>query len=373
VRALHRTFITSLGALLLCAGCSEPEVEPTLRTGTACPATVMREVNDRWHATHPRPGNNKWARAVYYTGEIAAYESLGERRYLDHALAWAESHRWRIHGGTGTHNADNHAAAQVYLALHAVEPEPERIAATTAAIDTIVDSGDRDDWSWIDAQFMASPVFAELGALTDDPRYVDAMFALYLDAKERRGLHDAAAGLWYRDESYLFPGAKTSGGEKIFWSRGNGWVMAGLVRSLAFLPPDGPEAAEYAAMLEQMSAALVPLQRPDGFWGVSLHDPDDFAGPETSGTAFFTYAMAWGIRHGYLDEGTYLPVVERAWRAMVAGALQADGTVGYIQGVGEAPDSSQPVTLSSNADFGVGALLLAGSEVRWLPLDLDCP
>jgi rhamnogalacturonyl hydrolase YesR len=355
---------SSSPAVRICACVDDPE--PTLRVGSQCPATVIREINDHWIATHPDPGNNKWARAVYFTGNMAAYDALGEPAYLDYAQRWSENHEWSLEDGVDTRHADNHAAGQTYLALYRERPDPVRIADIARSMSALVDSGERDDWSWIDAMYMAAPVLAELGDLSTDDRYTMAMFAMYSDAKLRRRLFDADTGLWFRDESYMFPVDRTSHGKKVFWSRGNGWVIAALVRVLDHLPAKSPYRAEYESMLHTMAISLAAVQRPDGFWNVSLADPDDYGGPESSGTALFTYAIAWGIRESVLDRATFLPVVERAWQGLVTHALHQGGGVGFVQGVGEAPESAQPVGLASTADFGVGAVLLAGSELHRL-------
>ena len=358
--------------LALSTACDDPSL-PALRVGTACPAVVMREVNDRWLAGHPEAGDNRWARAVYFTGDLAAYEATGDARYLDYAVRWSEANGWRLNGGAATRNADNHAAGQTYLALYELDPAPERIAELHRSIETVVLDAARDDWWWADAQYMASPVFARLGRNLDDPRYFDAMHALFVDARDRRGLFDPTTGLWFRDERYLFPASTTPHGKKIFWARGNGWVIASLVRTLVELPSDSPYRADYENMLAAMAPAVAERQRADGFWNVSLDDPLDFGGPESSGTSLFTYAIAWGIRADLLDRATYLPVVEKAWLALVERAVLADGRVGLVQGEGEAPRWGQPVELGDSTDFGVGVFLLAGSEVARLGLDLGCP
>ena len=365
-----------VAAVVVLVGCDDGPAPP-LRVGTACPAVVMREVNDRWIANHSSLGDAKWERATYFIGNMAAYDALDEPRYLQYALDWAQQHAWEVSGGTNTRNADDHAAGQVYLALYEHTPEASRIADIRASIDNVIESQDRGDWSWIDAQFMASPVFAHLGALTGNGVYYwEAMYQLYGHARSIRGiqgLYDETEGLWYRDDSYLFPQHTTAHGKKIFWSRGNGWVIGAVVRTLAHLPDSTPYHRNYVTMLLEMAEALARVQRADGLWNVSLADPDDHPGPEASGTAFFVYALAWGINEGYLDRATYLPVVERGWRALVEHTVRADAQIGLVQGVGEAPADAQPVTLRSTADYGEGAFLLAGSEVHRLGLELDCP
>lgn len=333
----------------------------------------MREVNDQWIAAHDDQGDNKWARATYFIGNTVAAAALEEPAYLAYSARWASDHDFSVNDGTSTRNADNHCAGQTYLALYELDPRPERLRPIRAAIDYIIDTGERSDWSWIDAQFMASPVFAQLGALTGDAKYTDAMFELYTYGRDTRHLFDAATGLWFRDEDYLYPVIRTVNHKKVFWARGNGWVIASLVRTLEYLADDSPYRPEYETMLRAMASGLAAVQRADGLWNVSLGDPDYFPGPEASGTAFFTYAIAWGINHGLLDRAEFAPVVERAWRGLVSTAVRADGELGYVQGVGDQPASSQPVTLRSTRDFGVGAFLLAGSEVMQLGLDFECP
>ena len=92
-------------------------------------------------------------------------------------------------------------------------------------------------------------------------------------------------------------------------------------------------------------------------------DPEDAPGPETSGTAFFTYGFLWGINNGILDGEVYLPVVEKAWKYLLDTALQPDGSIGYVQPIGEKAIPGQVVDRHSEADFGTGAFLLAASEM----------
>ena len=84
----------------------------------------------------------------------------------------------------------------------------------------------------------------------------------------------------------------------MFWSRGNGWVMGGLVRTLQYLPPDDPARRKYATQLKAMAERVASLQGVDGLWRAGLLDPDNYSQPEVSGSALFTYALAWGINQG---------------------------------------------------------------------------
>jgi unsaturated rhamnogalacturonyl hydrolase len=220
----------------------------------------------------------------------------------------------------------------------------------------------------VDALHMAMPPFARVGALLGDERYWTKMDALYThtrDVEGGGGLLNRRDELWWRDKRYILPGGKASpNGKNVYWSRGNGWAAAAFAKVLRVLPAS--RTAEYRDRLTGMAAALRAVQRRDGFWNVNLADPQHLPGPETSGTAFFTYALAYGIRSGLLNRTTYLPVVARAWNGMVKTAVHESGFLGFVQGVGYEPESSQPVTAGSTADFGVGGFLLAGTEVAAL-------
>jgi unsaturated rhamnogalacturonyl hydrolase len=322
----------------------------------------MRLVNDYWIGENPDPGDNQWARAAYFAGNMAMYATWPDDDYRDYALLWAQNHSWSLNGGTGTTNADNQCAGQTYVALYNIDPVPSRIADITTCISNMVGSSQVSNWSWIDAIYMSMPVFSGLGVIHNDTNYFDKMYDLYDDNKSRRGLYDSGAGLWYRDQGYK-PPATTPNGQPIFWSRGNGWVFAAHAKVLEALPVSDPHRAEYLATFQAMAAALKDVQRTDGFWNVSLADPLDHPGPETSGTAFFTYGMAWGINNGYLDGPTYLPVVTKAWNGLNQTAVHPDGFIGYVQGPASDPSEGQPVTYNTTTDYAVGLFLMAGSEV----------
>lgn len=342
---------------------------------------AMRIANAHFMREWPDPGkpivtnrarpSNIWTRAVYYEGLMALHGIDPKPAYYDYAVRWGESHHWGLQGGIHTRSADDQCCGQTYLDLYQIDPRPDRIRDIKADIDGVVASGRDDDWWWIDAIQMAMPVYAQLGALTHDPKYGEKAYALFTYAKTKqggRGLYNPADGLWWRDKSFL-PPFKTPNGKECYWSRGNGWVIAAMVRVLEALPAGAPHRAEYEQMVRDMAAALARVQRPDGFWNPSLADPDDFGGKETSGTALFTYAIAWGVRHGILPADKYRPVVFKAWNAMATEALHPDGFLGYVQGTGKQPKDGQPITYDHRPDFddyGLGCFLLAGSEVYQL-------
>lgn len=334
----------------------------------------MRLVNDYWINGHSDPGNNQWARATYFSGNLAAYRATRVSRYLTYTRAWAQQNAYGVNGGVSTRNADNHNAGQVYYDLYDIDGDPSHLTAINESIRlmTYGASTSNTDWSWVDALHMGMPVFARVAKFRGDAAYLTKLGRLYDNTKRQVGgvgLWQPTDKLWFRDAAYIWPNgtaARSPNGKKVYWSRGNGWALAAHVKTLAIVPPTDPKRAEYVAALQELSSALVGIQRSDGFWNANLADPAHRGGPETSGTAFFAYGIAYGIRTGLLPRSTYLPVVARAWNGMVQTAVRADGLLGWVQGVGSNPDSSQPVTATTTSDFGVGAFLLAGSEVAKL-------
>ncbi|MEW2550049.1 glycoside hydrolase family 88 protein [Streptomyces sp. NPDC047002] len=333
---------------------------------------VLRKVADRWIAANPGTGDNLWANATFYSGLMALYRLTRDARYLDRARSWAESHGYGLSGGTTTRDADNQCAGQAYLDLYEAEPDPAKLTAIETCLHrmTAVDQvGKNDDWWWDDALHMGMPPFARLGALRGDGAYWTKLHSLYTHTKSAEGgpgLLDPATGLWYRDKNFLPGGILSPSGKPVVWSRGNGWVAAGHVKTLKALPADRSDTAEYRDTLARLIGAVARVQRADGFWNVNLADPAHFPGPETSGTVFFAYGTAYAVAAGLVDRAAHLPVAARAWNGLVATAVHPDGTLGYVQKVGDRPDSSQPVTYDSTADFAVGGFLLAGTELAGL-------
>ncbi len=307
--------------------------------------------------------SNIWTRSVYYEGLMALYGIDPQPAYLDYALRWARSHQWNMPGGVATRIADNQCCGQTYIDLYVLNHKANRIRNIKDCIDSMVAGNKIDDWWWIDALQMAMPVFARLGVVYHDNRYFKRMYEMYSHTKGK--LFNPQDGLWWRDSTFL-PPYKEPNGQDCYWSRGNGWVVAALVRVLKVIPESAVGYQDYKNTYLAMMKALVPLQRKDGFWNVSLKDPADFGGKESSGTSLFLYGMAWGVRKGWLDRKTYMPVIVKAWNGLADEALHPDGMLGYVQGTGKQPGDGQPVgydNVPDFQDFGVGCFLLAGGEV----------
>jgi len=207
-------------------------------------------------------------------------------------------------------------------------------------------------------------------------RYAQHGWKMYSFTRDKLagGLFNREEGLWWRDKDFV-PPYKEPNGENCYWSRGNGWVYAALVRAMQdIMDMDGYDdyLDEYRKDYMLMTKALVKCQRKDLFWNVSLLDESNYGGKELTGTALFVYGMAWGVRNGLLDSATYQPIVVNTWNAMVKECLHKDGFLGYVQGTGKQPSDSQPVGYDEEPDFddfGLGCFLLAGSEVYQLARD----
>ena len=313
--------------------------------------------------------SNIWTRTVYYEGLLSLYSIYPLDEYYDYAYGWADFHEWGFHRGTTTRHADNYSPGQIYLDLYRLCPnDAEKIRKTRANINMLVNTPQVNEWWWIDAIQMGAPIFAKLGRLTGEQKFFDKMWAMYAYTRNEHGgngMFNPKDGLWWRDQDFD-PPYKEPNGEDCYWSRGNGWVYVALTRIMDEIPADEKHRADYLADFLTMSEALKKCQREDGFWNVSLHDPDHFGGKELTGTSLFVCGMAWGINQGLLDRAEYLPIVEKAWNAMVKDAVHKNGFLGYVQGTGKEPKDGQPVTYDSVPDFedfGTGCFLLAGSEV----------
>ena len=315
--------------------------------------------------TNKERPSNIWTRAVYYEGLMALYSVNQDKAYYDYAVSWGDAHKWGLRDGAKTRNADNQCCGQTYIDLYEIDKKPERIKEIQESIDLMLSSNKTDDWTWIDALQMAMPVFAQLGKITGDKRYYERMYEMYMDSKVKQGFYNPKDKLWWRDMDFKAP-YKEPNGQDCYWSRGNGWVVAALVRVLNILPKDDAHRKEYLKTYLEMMKALLPIQRADGFWNASLHDPNNFGGKETSGTALFVHGMAWGVNNGLLSAKKYTPALTNGWNAMATEAVHPDGALGYVQGTGKQPSEGQPVTFEHMPDFedyGLGCFLLAGSEV----------
>ncbi|HUA16742.1 MAG TPA: glycoside hydrolase family 88 protein [Verrucomicrobiae bacterium] len=317
---------------------------------------VMRKVAD-WQLQEAEGKYNiQWTYAALYDGFLAASKATGDPRYRDRVLQVAEQNQWSL--GPRSGHADDEAVGLTYLAFYADKHDPQMLAPTRDGMNAVLARPDDPEnllWWWCDALYMAAPVLAQLSAATRDPRYINFMDHEW--TLTAAALYDPAEHLYYRDKRFL--AMREPNGRRVFWSRGNGWVLASLALVIQRLPPDSLLRAKYVALYRSMAKRIATLQPTDGLWRASLLDPDAYPAPEISGTAFFTYAIGWGINNHILDREQYLPVVTRAWRGMLS-HVYASGRLGNIQHIGAEPGKFKP---SSSYVYGVGAFLMAGSEL----------
>jgi rhamnogalacturonyl hydrolase YesR len=315
---------------------------------------------------HPRWD---WTMGACYTGYVALGQVSHNSIYLDDMRDIGDSLKWNT--GPNRTTADDYCVAQMYAQLYPVYQQPEMIARFKAQADSIIakphteslewkNNIARREWAWCDALFMAPPAFAYLSTATGEPKYLD--FASKMWFKTTDYLYDKDENLYYRDSRFF--NQKEANGKKIFWSRGNGWVMAGLVRMLDNMPAHYPQRERFEELFRQMAEKIAKLQSKDGTWHAALLDPKSYPVKETSGTGFYCYALAYGINNGLLPYDKYHKVVENAWKALMT-SVHKDGKLGSVQQIGEKPET---VTENDTEVYGVGAFLLAGSEMYKLIL-----
>jgi unsaturated rhamnogalacturonyl hydrolase len=345
-------------------GQSAPRVNPPQ------PAEVlaaMERVAD-WQLAHPSEHKpTDWTQAAGYTGMMALAKISRSPRFEQAMLKMGEANEWKP--GPRPYHADDHAVGQTYAELYFTHRDPRLIAATRAAFDFILahpkddnldfdakKNPDRlDRWSWCDALFMAPPAWIRLWKATGEPAYLEYAIAQWW--KTSAYLYDRDEHLYFRDSSYF--DRREANGKKVFWSRGNGWVMGGLVRMLQFLPADHPARGRFLQQYREMANRIVALQQDDGLWRSSLLDAASYPLKETSGSGFFAYALAWGVNEGILERSAFQPAVLKAWAALNA-CITSEGKLTHVQPIGADPKKFPE---DSTEVYGVGAFLLAGSEI----------
>ena len=336
---------------------------------------IVQKVNDAYQATHSPEVRAFWDDAAYFTGNMEAYRLTGNARYLEYSDKWARHNKWsgatekdqskwlyKQYGESMQHVqfGDWQICFQTYLDMYRMNPDAYKIARAIEVMDYQVKNSATDYWWWADALYMVMPVYTKLYKVTGNEQYLDQLYANYKYADDL--MWDKESHLYFRDGKYIYPAHKTDLGKKDFWARGDGWVLAGLAKVLADMPADYKHRPFFVERFQQLAEAVAACQQKEGYWTRSILDPEQAVGPETSGTAFFTYGLLWGMNHGLLDKAKYQPVTDLAWKYLTTVALQADGTVGYVQPIGEKAIKGQQLTAKNTANFGTGAMLLAACE-----------
>lgn len=318
-----------------------------------------------------------WIQAAFYIGLTRWTETVEDPALLAHIAQMAKAENYGLRLSRGKH-ADDHAIGQTYLWLAEQTGDHNAYQPTQALFDEILanpstvslemdeslpkrhayESPCQDRWCWSDALFMAPRTWLKLSNITQDPAYfafADSEFWATVDY-----LFSEEYGLFFRDSRYF---DKTSdNGKPVFWSRGNGWVFAALPLIIDDLPQDHPSRARYLELYKKNAAGLQRIQNANGYWPASLLDPNKVKTPEVSGTGFITFGLAWGVNNGILTEPKYRQSVLNGWSA-IERAVEPSGRVNWVQQVGKSPD---PVSKDDTQLYGVGAVLLAASEMtKW--------
>ena len=328
---------------------------------------VMTTAAD-WQLAHPSEhAPYDWTVAAFYTGVMAFSNLSDSPKYYDAMKVMGKRNQWRP--GLSPGLADDYAVIATYAKIYQREKDKKILAPALALFDFLVtrpynepltwrDGIEMREWAWCDALFMAPPALAAVTTATGDRKYLDLANRLWWKTTDY--LYDKSDHLYFRDSRFF--NQREPNGKKVFWSRGNAWVFAGIARMLEEVPADYPDRARYVTLFREMAEKIAAVQGKDGYWRTSLLDPESRPRPETSGTGFFVYGLAWGINHGLLDRARYEPVVIRGWSAMVK-AVHPDGMLGWVQRIADRPGAT---TAETTEVYGVGALLLAGSEVYTL-------
>ncbi len=335
---------------------------------------VIRKVNDYWQNGNKPEVRAFWDHAAYHTGNLEAYKATGEPRYLDYSTAWAEHNQWKgaksdnkaewkyNYGENDAHVlfGDWQCCFQTYADLNEIAPDNTKIARAREVMEYQMSTDFNGYWWWADGLYMVMPVMTKLYKATKNPLYLDKLYEYFSYADSV--MYDNETGLYYRDRHFVYPHHKIMDDKKDFWARGDGWVLSAFAKILQDLPETDKHRPLYIERYRGMANTLAKCQHPDGYWTRSLLEHNFAPGPETSGTAFFTYGLQWGINNGYLESETFQPIVDKAWKYLTEVALQPDGKIGYIQPIGANAIPGQTLDANSTADFGVGAFLLAACE-----------
>ena len=368
--------LLTAGVLMAASGVSAAEGKMTKKDGTL---EIMQKAAD-WQIANPsKHAPTDWTMGAYYAGMTALGDISANPKYRAEMMSAGRLNQWKP--GKRIYHADDYCVGQMYCDMYSLYRNPDMIEPLRDMFDYILanqSKGKVEDiiktqgipagimrWWWCDALFMGPPAWARLYAVTGEKKYLDFMIQEWWATSDF--LFDKEEQLYFRDKTYFTK--KENNGKKIFWSRGNGWVMGGLVRVLQVLPSDHPDRQRFVEQFQQMSNKLIPCQQADGLWRSSLLDPQSYPNPETSGSGFFCYALAWGVNQGLLDRAKFEPVIDKAWAGLVA-CMADDGKLTHVQPIGADPKKFDP---NLSEVYGVGAFLLAGSEIYRMQLLDEVP
>ena len=344
--------------------------EPPRVSDAMNPQTIQRIMERVGHWQLANPAGHAitdWTHGALYAGMMALVRTSQDRIFEQAMLDTGRRAAWKP--GPRPFHADDHCVGQMYLEMYQRHHDEAMLTPMRAAMDAVADQSPPQSleftkgsymhhWAWCDALFMAPPTLARLYEATGERRYLETLDRLWWATTDY--LYDRDEHLYFRDSRYF--DQREANGRKVFWSRGNGWVLAGLARVLQSMPDDYPSRPRYERLFVEMSARIAALQQSDGLWRSSLLDPASYPHAETSGSGFYCFALAWGVNARLLDRDEYLPVIRRAWTALVR-CVDANGMLEWVQPIGENPRN---VRAAHTDVYGVGAFLLAGEQLRLL-------
>ena len=337
--------------------------------------SLIDSVQTTWQAQNSYRHDAWWDEAMYHTANMEVYRLTLNSDYLDYSTRWAVHNKWKgalepdknkweykrplnIHSNVMF--ADWQICFQTYLDLYAIDPEPQKIARAHEVMDYQISLPKNDFWYWCDALYMCMPVMTRLYKQTGNTIYLQKLYEWiqYTD----NVMYDKETGLYFRDRKYVYPHFKSINGKKEFWSRGNGWVIAGLARVLTDLPKDWEHYDFFLQKYIRMAHAIKERQHADGYWPQNIEDHAEMPSCETSGTGLYTYALAWGINNKILDQKEFAPTIESAWEYLQNVALLKNHHIGYVQDRGEKAIPNRRITEKNQTNFGTGCWLLAAVE-----------
>ncbi|MEX0770567.1 MAG: glycoside hydrolase family 88 protein [Balneolaceae bacterium] len=355
---LKRLLIYCCMGVLISSGCSTP-VESGGEAEAGMTDEQIVELTDRviqWQLdTYPEEKWGKsWRDATLFIGITGIAKILNQDSYWEIARKWAGRQDWEI--GSNRQHADDQAVGQVYLQFYEREGDDYMIRDFKRWIDVMIAKQitGAELWNWCDALFMSPPALAHLASLTGQEKYVEFLNEKFWESKEF--LYDPEHHLFFRDHRFF--GESDARGNPVFWSRGNGWVVAGLARIMSHLPRENLHYKRYRSLFMEMMDKLAAIQPEDGLWRTNLLSPGLYPTPDVSGTSLISYALGWGINEKILTDDKYVVAFRKSWSGLVQ-KVGPDGKLGYAQKPGDRPGT---VDKDNSEIFAAGAFLLAAGE-----------
>lgn len=371
----YKFLLISLWSLLLLS-CNI--TQPKRQSHSSIKKAMLKAV--QWQEQHPiyARAPTDWTNGAYYTGVSKAFEATKDSAFLKALITMGERNNWQP--WERFYHADDLAICYNYIYMqllgiknvnleptekiikeHLFKPHPWRSGVPIKKTDANEPDEKSILWWWCDALFMAPPVISAYAKMNKDYSLLQELDKYYKQTYNL--LYDKENHLFFRDTRFKWKGInddlKENNGKKVFWSRGNGWVLAGLALLLPNIPEEYPSRIFYEELFKEMATRIIELQPKDGLWRTSLLCPESYDHGEVSGSGFYTFAIAWGINNGILDKNIYKPIVLKAWKSILA-CQKEDGKIGWVQNIGANP---MPASADSWQNYGTGAFLLAASEV----------